>query len=137
MKQVYLTEQRRRLLDFLHENPERQYKIVEIFEALSQRRDPPAKSTVYRLIKKLVEEGLVRRFVNGTSRQFLYQLVDGERCSYHLHLKCLGCGKLIHMDDEMSDLFQGKIRAINNFELDEKKTLLFGRCESCRFNPEK
>ena len=132
-----MTEQRRRLLDFLHENPGRQYKIVEIYEALSQKPGPSAKSTVYRLVKELVEEGRVRRFVNGNSRQFLYQLVDGDRCNYHLHLKCLGCGKLIHMDDKMSDLFQDKIRDINHFELDEKKTLLFGRCESCRYNLEK
>ena len=47
---------------------------------------PPGESTVYRLIKQLVESGEVKRTVRGNSRTFVYQLTDGESCHHHLHM---------------------------------------------------
>lgn len=130
MKRTYHTEQRRRLIEFLASAPEKQYTIEEI-ASLMRGEDAPGKSTIYRLMNRLVEEGAVRRFVRGNSRQFIYQICSGEHCDAHLHLKCLTCGKLIHMDEELSDQMQTMLKKDFNFLLDENMTTLFGRCNNC------
>ena len=55
-KKTYQTEQKKQLLDFLREHKEEHYTIDQIILNL-QGEHTPGKSTVYRLIKQLVEEG--------------------------------------------------------------------------------
>ena len=71
MAKHYQTVGRRQLLDFLktHTTP---CTIEEIADAL-----PVGKSTLYRLMGQLVEDGTVRRFVKGNSRRFTYQILGG------------------------------------------------------------
>ena len=89
------------------------------------------KSTIYRLIGQMLEEGVVRRTVKGNSRQFLYQYSGGAGCSHHLHMKCRECGKILHMNDEESNNLFALLQENSNFKLDIKETLLLGQCEKC------
>ena len=91
----------------------------------------PGTSTIYRLMSKLVEEGTVRRFVKGHSRRFVYQIVGGKHCRSHLHLKCMECGKLLHLDERVSDALLSQIRVNNDFSVNEEETVLFGECSAC------
>ena len=129
----YATEQKRMLLDFLRDHCESAYTVEELILGMRQTYGEgiPGKSTVYRLMTRLVEEGTVKRFVRGHSRQFVYQIVAGEHCHSHLHLKCMGCGKLIHLDEGLSDELLGKVRASSDFAVDEEETVLFGACAAC------
>jgi len=134
LKHIYQTEQRKRLLAFLQKNPDGQYAIEEIIVHLAGE-GAPGKSTVYRLMSKLVEEGRVRRYTKGNGRQFLYQLIDGENCHDHWHLKCIRCGKLIHMDVDTTSFMQQSVRSKHHFFIDGDRTLLFGQCEECISKP--
>ena len=129
----YATEQKRMLLQLLQERGESAYTVEELVlrlhEAYGERA--PGKSTVYRLITRMTEEGTVKRFVRGRSRQFSYQIVGGERCHAHQHLKCMGCGRLIHLDEGVSDDLLCRVRACSDFAVDEEETVLFGACGSC------
>ncbi|MBR1739627.1 MAG: transcriptional repressor [Ruminococcus sp.] len=130
----YNTVQRGELLDFLGRNRDRALTVHEI--AVMMESDPaipkaPGESTVYRLIKELVESGEVRRTVKGNSRKFLYQITDGEACRGHLHLKCDSCGQVYHMHDQTTAEMIEKILEKESFELD-KSIVLSGKCERCR-----
>lgn len=129
----YATEQKRMLLNFLKQHCESGYTIEELIGEmrLSYGEAIPGKSTVYRLMTRLVEEGTVKRFVKGHSRSFVYQIVAGEHCHSHLHLKCVGCGKLIHLDDRLSEELLSKVRVSSDFTVDEEETVLFGACADC------
>ena len=129
----YATEQKKYLIDFLREHREESFTVEEIVCGL-QKTDAqkvPATSTVYRLITKLVEEGSVKRFVKGHSRQFLYQIVDREHCRSHLHLRCMDCGKLIHLNEKISEDLLQAIRSTSDFSVDEEETVLMGACATC------
>ena len=130
---AYNTEQKKMLEEFMYKNRDNSFTIDEINEKISSEvgASAPARSTVYRLIKALVEEGRVRKFVNSDSRRASYQLVCGNHCEAHLHLKCMGCGVLIHMDESLSDELVRAINSKNNFSLDEEETVLYGRCSAC------
>lgn len=130
----YQTEQKRVILAYMKAHSEEAFTIEELCERLRKETaftSVPGKSTIYRIMPKLVEEGLVKRFVKGNSRKFLYQMVCGEHCDRHLHMKCSVCGKLYHMEDEESEALFLQVMRKHHFQLDESRTVLFGQCEGC------
>jgi len=127
MKKEYQTQQLKRLCAFLHDNPEKQCTIKEIEQALPEI----GRATIYRQMEKLVQQGMVRRFARENSHGFVYQLTDGDSCNHHFHLKCVGCGKLIHLDETTSRQMQKSILKTKNFAIDGMKTMIFGTCNDC------
>ena len=125
----YQTQQKRMLLDFLKENSQTPLSIEQIAAGLTGE-NAPGKSTVYRLINRLVEEGAVRRFAKGNSRHFVYQLLDCRDCADHMHCRCVSCGKLFHMNHQLSKDME-RLLAAGGFSLDTGKTTLLGTCKGC------
>ncbi len=132
----YATEQKKMLSDFLRQNCEKAFSVEELMIEMQKAYGDsvPGKSTVYRLITRLVEEGSVKRFVKGHSRRFVYQIVEGEHCRSHLHLKCMDCGRLIHLDEGISHELLNKVLDSSHFSVNEEETVLFGECASCSLN---
>lgn len=130
----YVTEQKKILKKILEENSDSAYTVEELMEKLRVRcgDSAPGKSTVYRLITHLVEDGTVKKFSGEGSRKWSYQIVMGEHCDCHLHLKCMDCGRLIHLDESVSDELLDKVRTISDFSVNEEATVLFGRCGGCK-----
>ena len=130
----YETKQRRILLDFLRAHPDRGFSVEELYGALCKdcSGQVPGKSTLYRLIPKLVSEGFVKRFSGDNGRQFAYQIVSCDHCDAHLHLKCTACGGLYHMDHAVSERIMNEVLNRSDFSLDEKETVLFGVCRGCK-----
>ena len=130
---AYNTEQKKILTSFLRQNRERAYTIEELISALDKLygNEAPAKSTVYRLIHNLVDEGQVRRLVKGHGRKFVYQAVMSDSCRCHLHMRCISCGKLFHLDEQLSDELLLKVRDLCGFAVSEEETILLGKCLSC------
>jgi len=130
----YKTEQKKILLDFMLNNRETPLTIEELI-ALMQSSDSnscvPGRSTIYRLMNKLVEDGTVKRFVQGNSRHFYYQIVSSEHCHHHIHMKCTSCGKLYHMDDEDSKQLLGAVLKNTHFKVNQEETTLYGTCDTC------
>lgn len=130
----YNTLQREELIEFMSKHRASAYTVKEIADLMKQDSSipkPPGESTVYRLIKDLVENGEVKRTVRGNSRTFVYQLTDGETCHHHLHMKCVTCGKLYHMDDKSSRELVERILKEDSFEIDSS-AVLPGKCGGCR-----
>lgn len=134
-KKSYQTEQKKQLLQFLKEHKSQQYTIDEIVSRMEGDK-VPGKSTVYRLMKQLVDEELVKRSNVGNSRQFTYQLLDGERCSHHLHMQCESCGKLFHLQEQASRQVEGLLNKNNEFALDVGHCILYGTCKTCNHKGE-
>ena len=126
---TYQTKQKKILLSFLERNSGNPLTIEEIAAGLAGE-DAPGKSTVYRLMNQLVEEGMVRRFSQGSNRHFVYQLLNCHGCEDHMHCRCVSCGKLFHMDSKTSSSMQ-KMLASTGFSLDAGKTTLLGTCNGC------
>ncbi len=129
----YQTKPRRQLLSFLAENPDKSYTAEELTSALAERHgaDAPGKSTVYRLVGKLLLEEQIKRFDREDGHRSYYQLTG---CSGqdHLHLKCTDCGRLIHMKETASARLRREILQDSGFSVDEHQTVIFGRCNACK-----
>lgn len=126
---TYNTHQRKALIDFLQLHPKEAFTVEEIVEKMSG--GGISQSTAYRLMTKLVEDGLVHRSVKGNSRSFVYQYVNSEKCDGHLHMKCTDCGKVYHLDHSITAHIQNDIEANTHFEIDSH-TMLLGKCGNCK-----
>ncbi|MBQ2847991.1 MAG: transcriptional repressor [Clostridia bacterium] len=126
---VYHTQQRKILIDFLQKNHNKSFTIEEIMSSIGE--SGISQSTAYRLITKLVEDGIVSRSVRGTGRSFVYQYINNEKCEGHLHMKCTGCGKVYHLDSGITSIIQNDIKSSANFEIDSH-TVLLGKCNTCK-----
>ncbi|MEA4915831.1 MAG: transcriptional repressor [Christensenella sp.] len=136
----YETKQRRILLDYLNAHPDRGFSVEELYDGLLSEctaGEVPGKSTIYRLIARLVQEDLVKRFAVGNGRTFAYQIVACDACDAHLHLKCTECGYLYHMDHAISEQIMREVLSRSDFSLDEKETVLFGVCKDCKLRQKK
>ncbi|MBP3381693.1 MAG: transcriptional repressor [Clostridia bacterium] len=128
---TYRTAQKQTLIAFLRENAETAFTVDALAVALGGENGV-GKSTLYRLLPALVQSGEVKRFYKEKSRTAVYQAVGCRHCDEHLHLKCTDCGKLLHLNDDASAAVLRNVLRGSHFAVDEKQTVLFGRCETCR-----
>ena len=124
----YTTGKRARIVGFLSDNADKSYTIEEICSALIE--EGKGRSTVYRLVSELVGEGVLTRLSDGRTRHCTYQYVGGELCHTHLHLKCKGCGRLMHLDSKLSEDFERAVSSVGGFLIDDG-ALLLGKCREC------
>ena len=129
MKQ-YRTEQKTELLAYLSAHADRAFTLAELSEEMAAHG--VGKSTVYRLVAALCEDGRVRRCARENGRGYAYRYLREHACREHLHLQCLLCGRVIHLGREQSALFERTLQESNQFALDDSRTLLYGQCYACQ-----
>lgn len=132
MPVTYKTEGRKRLLKFLIENPDRQLTADEITSELSTENCIESKSSIYRRLSELCEEGSVRKFRSASQSSFVYQYIGHGDCCHHFHLKCVACGRLVHLDCHLSDELLKHIQNDHHFQVDSGRSILYGFCDGCR-----
>lgn len=127
----YQTRQRKRLLAFFEEHPDRQFTSAELTAVLCSENGS-GKSTVYRQLQQLTEEGILKRFRGENAQSVLYQYVGKHHeCERHFHLKCTDCGTLVHLDCDHMQTLQQHILADHQFFIDPSVTVLYGVCRAC------
>ncbi len=130
----YNTAGRQKLIEFLKAHSEEPLTVSEIHELISREQDDndiPAQSSVYRLIRKLVGEGIVKQTFIDEKKQFAYFFQCEEKCKDHLHMKCSECGKIFHLSEETSKIIKENIFKEDSFVLNSD-TMLTGKCEHCK-----
>lgn len=128
----YKTKQRELILRYITSCASAHFSADDVVEHLRTQGAPVGKSTVYRYLDKLVESGTVRRFYLGEGMGACYQYAGGDcGCQEHFHLKCLRCGKLIHLEcGYLCDIRQ-HIFSEHRFSIDNSKTVFYGICGDC------
>jgi Fur family ferric uptake transcriptional regulator len=125
----YSTENRRRLVDYIETHPTASYTVEELSHALLS--DGHGKSSLYRLVGQLCREGVLVKQSPPDGGPVRYRAHTAE-CTHHLHLQCTGCGRLIHLDRDLSDRLGSQLSSGADFILDEERTVLLGRCRLCK-----
>ncbi len=126
----YNTGQRRCLISVLEKHCDCQFTAEQIAELIAEEGGEISLSAVYRNIERLEQDGLVRRSAAGGSKKAVYQYIGGQ-CARHLHLQCVSCGQITHLDDEAASAMRRAVSSCGDFDIDEKMTVLYGRCGEC------
>ncbi len=125
----YQTEQKKRLLSYLSAHADATFTLDQLAAAMAGCG--VGKSTLYRLVAHLCEEGRVQRYARERGRGYTYQFLAAPDCHSHLHLRCTACGGLIHVSRAASCHLAALLQEENGFTIDDSRTLLFGRCAAC------
>ncbi len=129
-RSTYMTGAKKQILDFFHENKDKHFTVDQIVDALSKCAPSPGKSTVYRQVSRLWEDGIIRRFEAAGTDSFVYQYAVGVNCEHHFHLKCESCGRLLHMECDMLTEVREHILKDHSF-LIGGASVIYGVCADC------
>ncbi len=121
----YHTNQRKILTDYLSHHVDKPITAQGIGEELKTL----SLSAIYRNLADLEKSGIVQKTVNSDDRKAYYRFVDNCGCKEHIHLSCMNCGKVFHLDN--SDTFVEHLFKSEQFEVDKSVTVLYGLCKDC------
>lgn len=128
----YNTKQKQLILNFLKNNHHRLLTCDEISENMKRNGTPVGKTTVYRYVLKLKDEGMVRRIIDENDKIARFQYIDEALdCDGHMHLRCLSCGDFHHLSCDFMEGVSRHLSEHHSFRIDNKKTVIYGLCEKC------
>ena len=115
MRGEYSTRQKRELLKFLKEHELENFSVDEVVLRLRERGASVGRSTAYRYLEALAEQGSVRKYAGAQGITQYQSVSDSDDCSRHFHMLCKRCGTLMHVDcglmESLSRLRRGTAHA--------------------------
>jgi Fur family ferric uptake transcriptional regulator len=137
-KKHYNTAGRTRLAAYLRQIAVEPPKSAEeIYSGLclfctANGADAPGRSSVYRMLSSLCDEGEVTKFPAGNGDSAVYQHVGAHKdCDRHFHLHCLSCGDVLHLECKCSDEVAEHLLGTHGFTVDRGRSVLYGICAAC------
>ncbi|SCW48933.1 Fur family transcriptional regulator, ferric uptake regulator [Ruminococcaceae bacterium YRB3002] len=133
IKKSYSTKHQEELLEYMKQTAGTHVTAGDICMHMRACGKNIGTATVYRHLEKMVDEGIVNKYIIDEGSSACYEYVTGcdtEHGSCY-HLKCESCGKLIHLGcDEISAL-NDHIREHHGFTINPRRTVFYGICEDC------
>lgn len=121
----YNTHQRNELIGFFEKNKDRSFTSEEAASSLSHI----PQSTLYRLLGKLKEEGVITE--NGREGRCVLYRYQGTECPEHMHIRCKECGRTEHLDEETTREIEKLVASDSGFQA-LNSTIFEGICSECR-----
>ncbi len=131
----YKTKGRQLILNYLEATKERTVTVSEIQQFMEQEGNPVNVSTIYRNLDALVAQGKVMKSVSEKGDKSTYRYVEPEHnCHKHLHIQCVKCGKIIHLECGFMNSIEEHILKEHGISLLCENSILYGVCETCKDN---
>lgn len=127
----YNTKQKEIILKYLKQNHEKDLTVEMIVGYIIKKNKKCSQTTVYRYLKQLVEEGIVRKYYIDNSTSSCYQYIKEDGCKEHLHFKCEKCGKVVHLNNYNIEKIEDSLEKDYNMILNPSRTILYGKCKDC------
>ena len=108
------------------------FSVADAVFELREKGEKIGRSTVYRYLEQLAEQGVVRKY-QGVQGITQYQHVEHiSDCDGHFHMMCNRCGELMHVDCSLMRAMSEHLMKDHGFQLDPRDTILVGVCDKCR-----
>lgn len=134
-KAPYKTKQMTELLSYLKASSGEHVTVGDISNYFKQQGITVSTTTVYRHLEKMVEQGVVAKYViDGTSSacfEYLGDMHQKEQAVCY-HCKCEKCGKLIHLHCHEVAGLQQHMMEEHGFAMNSMRTVFYGTCAECR-----
>ena len=107
----------------LHTHP----TAEEIYLTIAQKHPSVSRSTVYRNLNLLAEEGAIRKVLvpEGADR-YDYRVMP------HYHIRCARCGRVFDVDMEYQPQVHRQIRDTHGFTVQGHDIVFQGICPQCK-----
>ncbi|MCR5724174.1 MAG: transcriptional repressor [Treponema sp.] len=134
-KSPYKTRQQEQLLSYLEEHKGEHFTAEDVRLHFAQKEISLGTATIYRHLERLVGEGCLNKYVIDEHSAACFEYTGGckgPQEEQHFHLKCEGCGCLIHLEcDELCQIRAHLLKS-HGFELNPLRTVFYGLCADCR-----
>ena len=131
----YATASRRKILEYLKNSNDHTVTAADVDEYLKKHDSEVNITTIYRYLDKLAGEQRIMKYVADKGERAVFQYVDeGRHCREHLHLKCVQCGRIYHLDCHFMDEVRAHLMAEHGFTLQCEGSVLYGLCRHCAQN---
>lgn len=129
----YKTNSRTKIMEYLIENKDRTVSVSDIDDHMQAQQCSVNVTTIYRYLDKLEKDGHIIKYAAEKGDKTTYQYVDLEhKCDEHLHLKCVGCGAVIHLDCHFMEEICHHIASDHGFALQCRNSVIYGLCKKCQ-----
>lgn len=131
----YQTRLKQSIINCLEKTENKAVTAKDIFCYLIESGERVNLSTVYRNIDKLVESKDLVKCSSDDGKCSTYIWAGSQnKCREHLHLQCVSCGKVIHLDCDGADEFIEHIARKHGFDIKLNNAMLYGLCNECKRN---
>ena len=129
----YSTVSRKKMLEYLTANANKTVNVQEIHKHLCENDCGVNVTTIYRFMDKLTKEGRVMKYASEDGSQAVYQYAEPDHhCEEHLHLQCVKCGAIFHLDCGFMDELKHHAADDHGFDIQCKNSIIYGLCKDCR-----
>ena len=125
----YNTKQKDLILDII-KSKRTSFTVKDIYNELD---NSCGLTTIYRLVDKLVSEGLLNKYIDKDNITYYEYL---EECNHtnHFYLKCEKCGLMEHVDCDCIEELSNHIVREHGFKLSRDHIIIKGLCKKCGGN---
>lgn len=132
-KAKYTTVSHTMIMKYLADNHDKLVTVNDIDSFLRKEGVEVNISTIYRFLNKLSDSGEVMKYIASKGEMSSFQYVNDKRhCKEHLHLQCVKCGRIIHLECDFMNEISCHINRHHEFSLQCESSVLYGICKECK-----
>ena len=132
-KKSYNTKNRSMIINFLKQESTASVSVQDIMTYLEGQNVRVNRSTVYRYLGQLCDDNKVIKYADQEAGKTLFQYIHKhEDCHEHLHMKCVSCQHIKHLDGEFMAEIKKHLEKDNLFSLQCEGSILYGICSDCK-----
>lgn len=125
-----VTSARLRIVESVYSFDERHFDMEQLEQRLRDEGLPFHRTSLFRVIKLLLEAGLLEKIRTNAHRKVAFECTMGQH--HHDHLVCNHCGSIVEFFDEEIEGLQKNIAERHGFSLLYHSLILTGICATCR-----
>ncbi len=126
MRTNYETKQKETIIEAIKKQ-NKSFMVKDLYDTLNGK---VGLTTIYRLLQKLEDEGLITKEV-GKDNKTKYEYLEKCEEENHFYLKCDKCGTLTHVDCDCINELSSHISKEHNFKLNKENIIIKGICSKC------
>ncbi len=134
LQKLYHTKTTDLISQFITSKVEKSFTAGELSAFLKENGVDVNKTTVYRNLDKMTENGQLIKHKSMISEGYIYQTTEEKEihCAEHIHFQCCKCGSIIHLSDKKTAEYLNVISKDLGLLIDLKLSALNGICQKCR-----
>lgn len=131
-KKIYQTSQKELVLSYLKRSKSKHITAKSLYDELQKDNEKIGLTTVYRHLESLTKEGILLKSIVDENTPACFEYTGHSLKEECYHLKCINCGKLIHLHCDEVNKLEEHIFDEHGFKINPNRIVFFGECEECQ-----